>query len=218
MSFNENPDLAMTGASQVVDHPAEGEAPNATMQLLQRLAQNLQEYLPRTDEMGQQVSSLFAHQGAVEGDLTALRERTTGLMGAVNVLDDRTVHIATSLGDLSAATANSQEHIRELARLLTETQGGTNVAINNLISQVRTELTPLIQAMDAHPQVPATLKSEDTATTKEVPTPSSSGPSDPPKASVESGKATAEYTFHLRTRIKDCPKYNSDRTNNATFF
>jgi hypothetical protein len=218
MSFNENPDLAMTGASQVVDHPAEGEAPNATMQLLQRLAQNLQEYLPRTDEMGQQVSSLFAHQGAVEGDLTALRERTTGLMGAVNVLDDRTVHIATSLGDLSAATANSQEHIRELARLLTETQGGTNVAINNLISQVRTELTPLIQAMDAHPQVPATLKSEDTATTKEVPTPSSSGPSDPPKASVESGKATAEYAFHLRTRIGDCPKYNGDRTNDAAFF
>jgi predicted TIM-barrel enzyme len=101
--------------------------------------------------MGQQVSSLFAHQGTVDGDLSALRERTTRLVGAVNVLDNRTVHIATSLGDLSTATANSQEYIRELARVLTETQGGTNVAINNLIAQVRAELTPLIQAMDAHP-------------------------------------------------------------------
>jgi len=229
MSFNESHDLAMTGASQTVDRPTGGEPPNATMQLLQRLARDLQEYLPRTDEMGQQVSSLFAHQGTVDGDLSALRERTTGLVGAVNVLDNRTVHIATSLGDLSAATANSQEHIRELARVLTETQGGTNVAINNLIAQVRAELTPLIQAMDAHPQAstvpatlkpeaPPTLKSEDTTTSQEVLTPSSSRPSDYPKAPVEPGKATAEYAFHLRTRIGDCPKYNGDRTNDAAFF
>jgi hypothetical protein len=221
MSFNESPDLAMTGASQAVSSPTGGEAPNDTMQLLQRLARNLQEYLPRTDETAQQVSSLVTHQTTVDGDLAALRDRTTGLLGAVNVLDDRTVHISTSLGNLSQATASSQEHIRELARVLNEMQGGADIAINNLITQVRAELTPLIQAMDAHPQtstVPAISRSDNTATTQEVPTPSTSSPSDPLKASGESGKATAEYAFHLRTRIGDCPKYNGDRTNDAAYF
>jgi hypothetical protein len=62
------------------------------------------------------------------------------------------------------------------------------------------------------------LKLEDTTTTKEVLTPLSSRLSDPPKASMESGKAMAEYVFYLRTRIRDCPKYNSDCTNDAAFF
>jgi hypothetical protein len=211
----------MTGASQDVDRPAEGEPPSDTMQLLQRLARNLQEYLPRTDETAQQVSSLVTHQATVDGDLAVLRDRTTGLVGAVNVLDNRTVHISSSLGDLSLATANSQEHIRELARVLNDMQGGADMAINNLITQVRAELTPLIQAMDAHPQTstaPSIPKSDDATTTKEAPTPSTSGPGDIPKASVESGKATAEYAFHLRTRIGDCPKYNGDRTNDAAYF
>jgi len=134
MSFNESHDLAITGASQTVNHPTRGEPPNATMQLLQHLARDLQEYLPRTDEIGQQVSSLFAYQGTIDGDLSALREHTTRLIRAVNILNNHTVHITTSLRDLSAATANSQEHIRELARVLTKTQGGTNMAINNLIA------------------------------------------------------------------------------------
>jgi hypothetical protein len=173
------------------------------------------------DETAQQVSSLVTHQTTVDRDLAALRDRTTGLLSTVNILNDRTVHISTSLGNLSQATASSQEYIRELTRVLNKIQGGANIAINNLITQVRAELTPLIQAIDTHPQtltVPAISRSDNTATTQEVPTPSTSSPSDPLKASGESGKATAEYTFHLRTRIGDCPKYNRDRMNNTAYF
>jgi ABC-type transporter Mla subunit MlaD len=120
MSFNESPDLTIIGASQAVSSPTRGEAPNDTIQLLQRLARNLQEYLPRMDETAQQVSSLVTHQTTVDGDLAALRDRTTGLLSIVNILNDRTVHISTSLGNLSQAIASSQEYIRELARILNE--------------------------------------------------------------------------------------------------
>jgi hypothetical protein len=43
-----------------------------------------------------------------------------------------------------------------------------------------------------------------------MPTPLTSGPKDLSKASIESGKAIAEYIFYLRIRIGDYLKYNRD--------
>jgi hypothetical protein len=84
--------------------------------MLQQLAGHLREYLTRTSETATQVTNLAACQVTVNTTLENLQDQTSTLHRAVNVLDNRTIHISQSIDNLATATALSQNQIRDLAR------------------------------------------------------------------------------------------------------
>jgi hypothetical protein len=155
--------------------------------------------------------------------LENLQDQTSTLHRAVNVLDNRTIHISQSIDNLATATALSQNQIRDLARTegtLNQVQLDTNSALGSLVSQLRKELNPLFRA----------IGTSQPATNRPVAMPSASSEASngitevmPPQHTPEEipanpGQSLAKHSFHLRTRIGDCPRYNGDRANNAAHF
>ena len=214
MSSQDNPDQAMVGAGESLSRPSSN--PNETMQLLQHLAGYLREHLPRTEETAAQVTTLATRQTAVDSSLSELQNRTDTLQGAVNTLDTRTVQISGAIDNLAAATSLSHDQIRDLARTLNQVQINTSTSLGTLVTQLRTELNPVLDALRVPPAVTNESGSVDTPST------STATPTAPPALAspqtVPEGRSSAEHAFHLRTRIGDCPRYNGDRTNDAAVF